>query len=201
MDILLKYFPELTDIQRSQFSNMIKLYHEWNVKINVVSRKDIDFIAERHILHALSIVKHTRFKKYSKILDIGTGGGFPGLPLAVYYPNCNFHLVDSIGKKIKVVKEISNALQLENINAEQNRVEQLNGKYKYIVSRAVAPSAKLLFWTKHLVEKDKTQYLLLKGGDLKAELKEIGFKAKVENISKYFNEPFFEEKKIVFIQK
>lgn len=201
MEILLKYFPELTEIQQTQFSKMIVLYHEWNEKINVVSRKDIDLIAERHILHSLALVKHTKFNKYSKVLDIGTGGGFPGLPLAVYYPNCNFHLVDSIGKKIKVVNEIANALTLENVEAEQQRVEQLKGKYKYIVSRAVAPSSKLLNWTKHLTEKDKTQYLFLKGGNLKAELKAIGYKAKVENISKYFKEPFFEEKKIVFIQK
>lgn len=201
MEILLKYFPELTAIQQAQFSKMIALYHEWNEKINVVSRKDIDLIAERHILHSLALVKQTKFSKYSKVLDIGTGGGLPGLPLAVYYPNCKFHLVDSIGKKIKVVNEIASALELENVEAEQQRVEQIKGKYKYIVSRAVAPCSKLLHWTKHLVEKDKTQYLFLKGGDLKTELKEIGYKAKVENISKYFQEPFFEEKKIVFIQK
>ena len=201
MDILLKYFPELTQNQQEQFSKMIDLYQEWNQKINVVSRKDIDLLAERHILHSLAIAKHTKFNKYSKVLDIGTGGGFPGLPLAVFYPNCDFHLVDSIGKKVRVVYEIAEALELENVIAQQERVENLSGKYKYIVSRAVAPTSKLINWTKKLTEKGKTQYLFLKGGDLKEELKEIGFKAKVENISKYFKEPFFEEKKIVFIQK
>lgn len=200
MDIIHKYFPDLKSTQLAQFEQMIALYTDWNEKVNVVSRKDIEFLAERHILHSLALAKYKRFGRESKILDIGTGGGFPGIPLAVYYPKCKFHLVDSIGKKVKVVYEIADALGLDNVTAEQNRVENLSGKYDYIVSRAVAPTQELLKWTKHLAEKGRTEYLFLKGGDLTEELKAIGFRATVENISRHFKEEFFETKKIVHIK-
>lgn len=200
MDLIKKYFPELKTTQFEQFEKMKELYTFWNENINVVSRKDIDLLTERHILHSLALAKYKRFGRDSKILDIGTGGGFPGIPLAVFYPKCKFHLVDSIGKKIKVVNEVATALELKNVKAEQNRVENIQGKYDYIVSRAVAPTIELLKWTKHLAEKGNTEYLFLKGGDLTEELKAIGFRASTENISKHFKEEFFETKKIVHIK-
>ena len=135
MDLLLKYFPLLKDKQLAQFEEMIRLYQEWNAKVNVISRKDTEFILEKHILHSLSLAKFKHFKNDSWTLDLGTGGGFPGIPLAVMFPKANFHLVDSIGKKIMVVNEIANALGLENVKAEQERVENLEGSYHYIVSR------------------------------------------------------------------
>lgn len=200
MDRILQYFPNLKKTQIEQFEAMIPLYKEWNEKINVVSRKDIDQIVTRHILHSLAIAKYKRLTVGSKVLDIGTGGGFPGVPLAVLFPKCHFHLVDSIGKKVRVTYEISDALGLENVVAEQARVENLKGKYDFIVSRAVAPTMKLLGWTKHLVEKGKTEYLFLKGGDLSDELKPTGFRAKCTPIRQYFKEDFYETKQIVYIK-
>jgi 16S rRNA (guanine527-N7)-methyltransferase len=200
MELILKYFPELKKSQLEAFEEMKSLYAFWNEKVNVVSRKDIEFLIERHILHSLALAKFKRFGRESKVLDVGTGGGFPGIPLAVFYPKCKFHLVDSIGKKIMVVNEIAKALQLSNVRAEQTRVENLQGKYDYIVSRAVAPTQELLRWTKHLAEKERTQYMFLKGGDLTEELKPIGFRASVEPISKHYSEEFFETKKIVYIK-
>lgn len=198
--MLTEYFPKLTTKQIEQFELLCKVVPEWNDKINVISRKDIDAFETKHLLHSLSLAKFKRFGRDKRILDIGTGGGFPGIPLAIYYPKCKFHLVDSIGKKIKVVNEVVDALGLENVNAEQRRVEELTGKYHYIVSRAVAPTKKLMNWTKKLVEKGNTEYFFLKGGDLDAELKEIGYKAKVQNISQYFKDEFFVTKKIVHIK-
>jgi 16S rRNA (guanine527-N7)-methyltransferase len=200
MELIQKYFPEIKQSQLDAYKEMQQLYRFWNEKVNVVSRKDIDFLEERHILHSLALAKFKRFGRESKILDIGTGGGFPGLPLAVFYPKCRFHLVDSIGKKIMVVNEIAQALGLENVKAEQARVETLQGKYDYIVSRAVAPTATLLSWTKHLAEKGRTEYMFLKGGDLTEELKVIGFRASVEPVSKFFKEEFFDTKKVVYIK-
>lgn len=195
-----KYFPDLSKKQFEQFAQLTELIKEWNSKINVISRKDIDAFEMNHALHSLAIAKFKRFGRESKVLDIGTGGGFPGIPLAIYYPKCKFHLVDSIGKKIKVVNAIAEALELTNVKAEQKRVETLEGKYDYIVSRAVAPTKKLLDWTKHVREKGRTEYLFLKGGDLDAELKEIGYKASSQNISKYYEEEFFETKKVIWIK-
>lgn len=198
--VISKYFPDLSATQIAQFQQLQEVMKEWNEKINVISRKDMDAFETNHVLHSLALAKFKRFGRDKRILDIGTGGGFPGIPLAIYYPKCKFHLVDSIGKKIKVVNEVVDALGLKNVVAEQSRVEDLDGKYHYIVSRAVAPSKKLLDWTKHLKEKGSTEYFFLKGGDLDEELKEIGYKAKVQKISAYFKEDFFETKKIVYIK-
>lgn len=198
--MLSEHFPELSSKQVEQFRILGEVVREWNDKINVISRKDIDAFETNHVLHSLAITKFKRFGRDKKVLDIGTGGGFPGIPLAIYYPKCKFHLVDSIGKKIMVVNEIIQALSLENVVAEKARVEELSGKYHYIVSRAVAPSIKLLNWTKKLKEKGSTEFFFLKGGDLDAELKEIGYQAKVQKISQYYKDDFFETKKIVHIK-
>lgn len=198
--MLSEHFPELSSKQIEQFRILGEVVREWNDKINVISRKDIDAFETNHVLHSLAITKFKRFGRDKKVLDIGTGGGFPGIPLAIYYPKCKFHLVDSIGKKIMVVNEIIQALSLENVVAEKARVEELSGKYHYIVSRAVAPSIKLLNWTKKLKEKGSTEFFFLKGGDLDAELKEIGYQAKVQKISQYYKDDFFETKKIVHIK-
>lgn len=200
MELLLKYFPNLKPKQVKQYELMISLYEEWNQKVNVISRKDMDHILEKHILHALALAKYKHFKKGSWTLDLGTGGGFPGLPLAIMFPKANFHLVDSIGKKIMVVNEISEALGLTNVNAEKERVENLEGSYHYIVSRAVAPTTKLLDWTKSIAVRNTTEYLFLKGGDLTEELKPLGYKASIQNISEYYKREFFETKKIVWIK-
>ncbi|MCB0510205.1 MAG: 16S rRNA (guanine(527)-N(7))-methyltransferase RsmG [Chitinophagales bacterium] len=198
--LLEKYFPELSAKQKAQYKILQEALLEWNSKINLISRKDTEAFETNHLLHSLSLAKFKRFGRESKVLDLGTGGGFPGLPLAIYYPKCKFHLVDSIGKKIMVVKDLIDALGLENTTAEHTRVEILNGKYDYIVSRAVAPTKQLLDWTKHLKEKGQTEYLFLKGGDLTEELMEIGFKAKTQDIYPYYKDPFFETKKIVWIK-
>jgi len=200
MKELIKHFPKLKTNQIDQFHEMIELYIDWNQKINVISRKDTENLFEKHILHSLALAKFKHFAKDSWTLDIGTGGGFPGIPLAVMFPKANFHLVDSIGKKILVVNEIAEALKLNNVRAEKERVENLEGSYHQIVSRAVAPTEKMLFWTKHLAERKTTEYLFLKGGDLTEELKPIGFKASIKNISDYFKTNFFETKKIVWIK-
>lgn len=200
LDLLIKHFPTLKEKQIKQFELMIALYQEWNLKVNVISRKDSENILEKHILHSLALAKFQHFKKDSWTLDLGTGGGFPGLPLAVLFPKANFHLVDSIGKKIMVVNEIIQELGLTNVRAEKERVENLEGNYHYIVSRAVAQTTQLLEWTKHIALRGTTEYLFLKGGDLTAELKPLGFKATVQNISQYYKTEFYETKKIVWIK-
>lgn len=200
IDVLPKYFPKIKEKQLAQFEQMIALYKDWNNKVNLISRKDTENLLEKHILHSLALAKFIHFKKDSWTLDIGTGGGFPGIPLAVMFPKANFHLVDSIGKKIMVVQDIAQQLGLKNVHAEQSRVENLKGSYHKIVSRAVAPTTKLLDWTKHLAVRNTTQYLFLKGGDLTEELKPLGFKASIQNISEYYKMPFFETKKIVWIR-
>lgn len=202
--ILYKYFPEISPKQREQFDQLQSLYTLWNEQINVVSRKDIEELYERHILHSLAIAKVIQFKDKSTILDIGTGGGFPGIPLAIMFPKCKFHLVDSIGKKIKVVNEVARALELSNVKAEHIRAENIDGEYDFIVSRAVTRLSNFLPWTENKTRKSQRNTLrngliALKGGDLEEELTEANRRNTVYNLSDYFKEEFFETKKIVHI--
>ncbi len=202
--IIEKYFPRLTDKQKQQFAQLGELYATWNAQINVISRADIDNLYEKHILHSLAIAKVVDFKDFTEILDVGTGGGFPGIPLAILYPNCQFLLVDSIGKKIKVVNEIATALGLENIKAEQMRAELVEGEFDFVVSRAVTRLLPFYGWVKGKINinnynKLKNGILYLKGGDLKEELKELGKKSRVFELSDYFTEEFFETKMVVHV--
>jgi 16S rRNA (guanine527-N7)-methyltransferase len=203
MDLILNYFSGLTKSQIQQFRRLEGLYNEWNAQINVISRRDIDELYLRHVLHSLGIAKVQAFKPRSKILDVGTGGGFPGIPLAIMFPETNFYLVDSIGKKIKVVKEVVDTLGLKNVKAEPIRAEKVKGEFDFIVSRAVTNMDDFVKWTRNKVTKKqnhelKNGILYLKGGDLTQEL--INFpNAKIFNLSDYFNEDFFETKKVVHI--
>ncbi|HVD98062.1 MAG TPA: 16S rRNA (guanine(527)-N(7))-methyltransferase RsmG [Cytophagaceae bacterium] len=204
MQILLKYFPDLSPSQISQFEKMGMLYREWNEKINVVSRKDIDALYEKHILHSLGIAKVCSFKDGTEILDVGTGGGFPGIPLAVMFPECQFTLVDSIGKKIKVVEEVANGLELKNVKALNARAEQVDIKVDFVVSRAVTRFAPFYEWIKNKFLKGgfndlDNGVLYLKGGDLEEEMKEYGKKYRLFELSNYFSEEFFETKKVVYV--
>jgi 16S rRNA (guanine527-N7)-methyltransferase len=203
-DIIQKYFLDLSEIQKKQFEMLFDLYSDWNEKINVISRKDIDNLYTNHVLHSLGIAKVQQFKPGSDILDVGTGGGFPGIPLAILFPEVKFHLVDSIGKKITVVKEVSTALGLKNVKAEQARAEQLKGEYDFIVSRAVTRIKEFHQWI-HNKTKDKSIHerdngiLYLKGGDLDEELNELKKPYQLNNLSDYFKEEFFETKKVVYV--
>lgn len=202
--IIEKYFPQLTEQQKQQFTQLGELYIHWNAQINLISRTDMDNLYEKHILHSLAIAKVVNFKDFSEILDVGTGGGFPGIPLAIMFPFCQFHLVDSIGKKIKVVNEIVTALGLANVKAEQMRAEQVEGEYDFIVSRAVTRLLPFYGWVKGKVNINnynsvRNGILYLKGGDLKEEIKELGKKSRVYELSDYFTEAFFETKKIVHV--
>lgn len=203
MELVLKYFPQLTDIQKSQFAKLQELYEDWNLKINVVSRKDIEELYLRHVLHSLGIAKIQEFLPGSNILDVGTGGGFPGIPLAILFPEVNFHLVDSIGKKIKVVEEVVAGLQLENVKTTNTRVESVSGKYDFIVSRAVAQMETFVHWVNDKIAKKnlherKNGILYLKGGDLVDELK-VYQTATVFPLSDFFEEEFFETKSVVHL--
>lgn len=203
MDLIKKYFPELTDDQLSKFEKLEELYKDWNLKINVVSRKDIDELYLRHVIHSLGIAKVQEFKPGSKILDVGTGGGFPGIPLAILFPESTFHLVDSIGKKIKVVDEVSEGLGLENVTSFNQRVEELEGNYDFIVSRAVAIMPTFVRWVKGKIAKDssherKNGILYLKGGDLTEELKDYRT-AEIFELSDFYEEEFFDTKKVVYL--
>ncbi len=204
MDIILKYFPDLNPVQREKFEYMGRLYTEWNEKINVVSRKDIHSLFEKHILHSLAIAKVISFKKGTSILDVGTGGGFPGIPLAVLFPEVEFHLVDSIGKKIKVVNAVADALELKNVLSEQKRAEELKQNFDFIISRAVTAFPKFVSWVKGKTKHDQKNampngILYLKGGDFAEEIKPFGKRASVYPISEYFEEEFFETKKIIHL--
>ena len=204
MDIILKYFPDITSKQKEQFAQLQSLYKHWNDQINVISRKDIDELYERHVLHSLAIAKVIKFKPGSLILDIGTGGGFPGIPLAILFPECQFHLVDSIGKKIKVVTEVAKALGLTNVKAEQARAEQITNKYDFVVSRAVTRLVNFYPWVKGKFIKNsgndlKNGILYLKGGDLEEEISEIDKEVIKYKISNFFNEEFFETKFVLHI--
>ncbi|OQD43928.1 16S rRNA (guanine(527)-N(7))-methyltransferase RsmG [Croceivirga radicis] len=202
-DIIYKYFTKLTDNQKAKFERLEELYKDWNQKINVVSRKDIDELYLRHVLHSLGIVKVQEFKDGAEIIDVGTGGGFPGIPLAIMFPNVKFTLVDAIGKKIKVVQEVVDGLGLTNVTAHHTRVEDLPGQFDFIVSRAVAAMPTFVHWTKGKIKKDSVHdrrngILYLKGGDLTEELK--GYRNIEEfNLSAFFDEDFFETKKVVYL--
>ena len=202
MDIILKYFPELSSDKIEKLKQLEALYIYWNQRINVVSRKNINELYINHVLHSLAIAKIINFKNKTNILDVGTGGGFPGIPLAILFPDCNFTLVDSIAKKIHVVDSIVNSLKLDNISTSISRVESLNTKHDFIVSRAVTNMSKFLNLTKGRIIKGghnslNNGIIYLKGGNLSEELKNI--KYKMYNISDYFEEDFFETKKIVYV--
>jgi 16S rRNA (guanine527-N7)-methyltransferase len=197
--IIEKYF-KLTDRQKEQFAMLPELYSSWNERINVISRKDIEQLMERHVLHSLALAHYFKLKPGITVLDVGTGGGFPGIPLAIYFPEVKFTLIDSIGKKITVVKEISEALGLTNVEAMQARAESVKGPFDMIVSRAVAPFPEIFNWVKGKVYKNPEYGIAcLKGGDLQEELKPFSGKIKVYHISSVFEEEFFETKKVVFL--
>ena len=203
MDEILKYFRDLTENQVIQFQKLELLYQEWNAKINVISRKDIDQLYVNHVLHALAIAKVQKFEPGTYVLDVGTGGGFPGIPLAILFPETRFYLIDIILKKINVVKAIAESLELKNVKAEQIRAENVKGDYDFIVSRAVTNMPEFVAWTKDKIKKTnkhelKNGILYLKGGDLTQEL--IDFpKAKQYDISDFFSNEFFETKKVVHL--
>ncbi|WDF68137.1 16S rRNA (guanine(527)-N(7))-methyltransferase RsmG [Sphingobacterium oryzagri] len=205
VDIIFKYFPNLSEKQREQFTQLADVYPFWNNQINVVSRKDIESLYLHHVLHSLGIAKFvTEFTAGTRILDVGTGGGFPGIPLAILFPTVQFHLVDSIGKKIKVVREVAAAIGLENVEADHIRAEELDYKYDFVVSRAVTRLGDFTPWIRNKFEKkDKNGIpngiLYLKGGDLKEEIKESRLKAELHPLSSYFTEDFFETKYVVYI--
>jgi len=203
MELIQKYFPQLSDIQKGQFSQLFELYLDWNSKINVVSRKDIDELYLRHVLHSLGIAKVLQFKQGTTILDVGTGGGFPGIPLAILYPECNFHLVDSINKKLKVVAAVAESLDLKNVKTSHKRAEDINETFDFIVSRAVTAMPSFVGWVKNKINKKskhelKNGILYLKGGNLTEELQNFP-KARLYNLSDYFSEDFFDTKKVVHL--
>ncbi|NML57066.1 16S rRNA (guanine(527)-N(7))-methyltransferase RsmG [Chryseobacterium cheonjiense] len=202
--LLLKYFPDLTEKQIEQFAKLEDLYHEWNEKINVISRKDMESLYEKHILHSLGIAKVMEFAPGTKVLDIGTGGGFPGIPLAILFPETEFTLIDSIGKKITVVNAVAEGVGLQNVNAIHGRAEKLKEKFHFVVSRAVTQMPEFLKWLKGKFEKEQfnTRHngiLYLKGGDLAEEL--AGLKCEIFNLKNYFDEEFFDTKKVVYVSK
>lgn len=204
MEIIKKYFSGLTEEQTEAFTRLQPLYAEWNSQINVISRKDIDALWERHVLHSLAIAKFIRFTPGTNVLDVGTGGGFPGIPLAILFPDVRFHLVDSIGKKIKVVNAVASGLGLTNVTAEQVRAEQLKEKYHFIVSRAVTRLPEFVGWVGKLFDTSQQNavpngILYLKGGNLDSEISRYRKKVLVQELTSWFDEPFFETKKLVYL--
>ncbi|MBR1549838.1 MAG: 16S rRNA (guanine(527)-N(7))-methyltransferase RsmG [Bacteroidales bacterium] len=204
MDTIIKYFPTLTDRQKQQFEAMFPLYDEWNAQINVISRKDMENFYEHHVLHSLAIAKAIQFAPMTEVLDVGTGGGFPGVPLAIMFPDARFTLIDSIGKKIKVVNDVIDRLGLTNSKAMQIRAEQLDGEYDFVVSRAVTTLGEFVPWVKKKIS--KSQYnklhngiLYLKGGDLTNELFTFRHKVRTWDISEWFEGEWFETKKVIYL--
>lgn len=204
MELINKYFPELTTAQAKKFEALHALYQEWNAAINVISRKDIEHLYERHVLHSMGIARVIKFAPGTQILDVGTGGGFPGIPLAILFPETDFHLVDSVGKKIKVVNAVAEALNLNNVSTAHCRAEELTGKYDFVVSRAVTALPEFTGWIKKNIARKSINplhngILYLKGGDLTRELRESGGKYQVYKLDRYFDEPFFETKSLVHL--
>lgn len=204
MDFINKYFPELTATQREQFSTMLRLYPEWNEKINVISRKDIDNLEINHILHSLSLVKFVKFTPGTTVMDLGTGGGFPGLPLAVYFPNVKFHLVDRIGKKLKVAQDIAQQAGLSNVTFQHGDVLEVKDEFHFVVSRAVMPLPDMVKLVRRFISADNHNaipngLLCLKGGELEQEVARYHNQVLVDDISSYFKEDFFKTKKIVYL--
>lgn len=204
MDIILKYFPELTDVQKQQFAALEALYTDWNAKINVISRKDIGNLYEHHVLHSLGIAKVIRFTSGSRIMDLGTGGGFPGIPLAILFPEVHFHLVDSIGKKVRVATEVAHSIGLDNATFSHTRAEEVKDTYDFVVSRAVMPLADLMKIIRKNISSHQQNALpngliCLKGGELANETMPFRHKAIIWNLSDYFDEEFFQTKKAVYV--
>ena len=205
MELITKYFPGLSSIQLEKFEQLESLYLEWNSRINVISRKDMDHFYERHVLHSLGIVKVQQFLPGTKVLDVGTGGGFPGIPLAIMFPDTQFLLVDSIGKKIKVVQEVAKAAGINNVTAIHTRAEDVKQKFDFVVSRAVTVLPDFIKWVENKITKEsrheiKNGILYLKGGDLESELTPLRNKYQIFNLNEYFNEDFFETKKVVHVK-
>lgn len=203
--LILKYFPEITEQQQGQYAQLAELYPYWNQQINVISRKDMDSLYERHVLHSLGIAKVMSFLPGEQVLDVGTGGGFPGIPLAIMFPETSFHLVDSIGKKIKVVQEVAHALGLQNVKASHMRAEQVPGKFNFVVSRAVTQLKDFYPWVKAKFEKKSGNQLAngilyLKGGDLEQEIAESGLAVQQYFLKNYFEEEFFETKQVIYVK-
>ena len=203
MDLILKYFPELSDVQRQQFEALQRVYEDWNSKINVISRKDIQSLYLKHVLHSLAIAKVQKFNPNAQILDVGTGGGFPGIPLAILFPQTKFHLVDSIQKKVKVVSAVAQALKLKNVTASHLRAEDVEGRFDFVVSRAVTTMPSFVKWVKIKIKKEQNHslsngILYLKGGDLSEELSPYKT-TMVYDIDAFFEEDFFETKKVVHL--
>lgn len=204
MDIILKYFPGLTDIQKEQFGALYDLYTDWNSKINVISRKDIANLYEHHVLHSLGIAKIINFKPGTGVMDLGTGGGFPGIPLAILFPEVTFHLVDSIGKKVKVATEVANAIGLKNVTTRHCRAEEEKQQFDFVVSRAVMPLADLLKIIRKNIRKEQHNALpngliCLKGGELDKEVTSVKKQALVTDLKDFFSEEYFETKKVVYV--
>ncbi|MGM9734255.1 MAG: 16S rRNA (guanine(527)-N(7))-methyltransferase RsmG [Prevotella sp.] len=204
MNIITKYFTDITDVQRRQFEALYDLYQDWNSKINVISRKDIDNLYEHHVLHSLAIAKTIRFKDATEILDFGTGGGFPGIPLAILFPNCRFHLIDGTGKKIRVATEVANAIGLKNCTPEHKRGEEEKGKYDFVVSRAVMPLPDLeRIVRKNISNKQRNSMpngiICLKGGNVEGEIQPFRKYVEVTDISQWFDEEWFKEKYVIYL--
>jgi 16S rRNA (guanine527-N7)-methyltransferase len=204
VSLILKYFPDLTDIQRDKFIALRELYEDLNEKINVISRKDIENLYERHILHSLAVAKIVKFEAGTRVLDVGTGGGFPGIPLAVLFPDCSFTLVDSIGKKITVVREVANAAGIENVNPLNIRAEKIKEDFDFITARAVTDIREFYIWVKDKISRNsrnsiKNGIITLKGGDLAEEMSQLKRHFEIFDIRDFFEEEFFETKKVVYI--